>query len=126
MSFMDSLFPILIGIGAACAVVALILIFASSKNGQQKKQKPKSRGSIIRAAEKRLAQDPRDPAALLPLSELYYKEQQWEKAFPLLVTLAEIVPMYPEIDMFQTALRYGICSVKLGNCLLYTSPSPRD
>ena len=58
MSFMDSLFPILIGIAAACAVVALILILASSQNGQQKKQKQKSRGSIIRTAEKKLAQDP--------------------------------------------------------------------
>ena len=114
MSFMDSLFPILIGIAAACAVVALILILASSQNGQQKKQKQKSRGSIIRTAEKKLAQDPYDPAALLPLSELYYKEQQWEKAFPLFVTLAEIIPTHPEIDMFETALRDGICSVKLG------------
>ena len=88
--------------------------FSLIPNGQQKKQKQKSRGSIIRTAEKKLAQDPYDPAALLPLSELYYKEQQWEKAFPLFVTLAEIIPTHPEIDMFETALRYGICSVKLG------------
>ncbi|WP_432965629.1 tetratricopeptide repeat protein [Treponema sp. OMZ 840] len=111
---MDSLFPILIGIAASCAAVALILVLLSSKNSRQKKQKPKSRSSIIRTAEKRLSQDPRDPSALLPLSDLYYKEQQWEKAFPLLTTIAEIIPVYPEIDVFQTALRLGICSVKLG------------
>ncbi len=108
MSFMDSLFPILIGIGAACAVVALILIFASSKNGQQKKQKPKSRGSIIRTAEKKLAQDPYDPAALLPLSELYYKEQQWEKAFPLYNILFDLIPTHVEIDAGKIAARQGI------------------
>ncbi|WP_428768764.1 tetratricopeptide repeat protein [Treponema sp. HNW] len=111
---MTSVFPILVGIAATCAAVALIFLFMSSKNARQTTQKPKSRSSIIRTAEKRLAQDSRDPAALLPLSDLYYKEQQWEKAFPLLNTLVEILPVYPDLDVFQATLRLGICSVKLG------------
>lgn len=114
MYIMTSLFPILVGIAVTCAAVALIFLLMSSKNSRQKKQKPKSRSSIIRSAEKKLSHDPRDPAALLPLAELYYKEQQWEKAFPLLSTIAEILPVYPEIDVFQWTLRLGICSVKLG------------
>ena len=68
MYIMTSVFPILVGVAVTCAAVALIFLFMSSKNTGQKKQKPKSRSSIIRTAEKRLAQDPRDPAALLPLS----------------------------------------------------------
>jgi len=114
MYIMTSVFPILVGVAVTCAAVALIFLFMSSKNTGQKKQKPKSRSSIIRTAEKRLAQDPRDPAALLPLSELYYKEQQWEKAFPLLSTLAEILPVHPELDVLQSMLRLGICSIRLG------------
>ena len=116
---MNSLLPILVGVAVACVAVAcvavsLILVFASSKNSREKKGKPKSRSSIVRGAEKKLAHDPRNPDALFALSEVYYKERQWDKAFPLLTTLSEVLPMNKHLDAFQPAVQLGICAVKLG------------
>ena len=101
------------GIAAACAVTTVILIIASAKKTGKGGKKPQSRNSIIRTAERKLAQDPRASSALLPLSDLYFKERDWAKAYPLYATLTEIAPKRPEIDIFQVTLRWGICAVKL-------------
>jgi len=110
---MDSFFPILIGI--ACALGAILVGFSFSKDSKKhNKGSTKNRRAIIADAEKKLKQDPRNPAGLVPLAELYFQENAWDKAFPLYETIVEISTLHLQIDRASAALRSGICAIKLG------------
>ncbi|MBR7064441.1 MAG: tetratricopeptide repeat protein, partial [Treponema sp.] len=73
------------------------------------------RNAIIKDATKKLYSDPRNIPALTTLSDLYYEEENWEKAFPLYKTLFELTILHPEIDEAKVALRFGVSAYKLGN-----------
>lgn len=107
--------PILIAIIVVVAFVALLMMFSGSKNKAGKKGgKQKSRQIIIKEATKKLSQNPHNPDGLIPLAELYYQEQLWDKAFPLYETMLNIAVAHPQIDLAKAALRQGICALKIG------------
>ncbi|WP_191015138.1 tetratricopeptide repeat protein [Treponema zioleckii] len=106
--------PTLIAIVIVVAFLALILTVATRGGGSKKKKgKQKGRAAIIRDASRKLSQDPHNPDGLIPLSELYYNEHAWDKAYPLYETMMSIAPAHKEIDAFTSCLREGICAVKL-------------
>jgi len=111
---MQSLFPIIIAAIVVFSIIALFLIISGArrKKASSSSTSQKNRQTIIREATKKLSQDPHNVAGLLSLSELYYKEQLWDKAFPLYDTLLGIAVAHPEVDIFTTALRQGISALK--------------
>jgi tetratricopeptide (TPR) repeat protein len=99
------------------AGVITAVVFIARKGLHSKtagKPKEKSRAAQIRDAQKKLAQNSHNSQALSDLSRLYYSEQQWEKAFPLLSTMFDIAPAHKEFNLAEIGLRLGICSLKLG------------
>ncbi len=99
--------------------VALTRYFLSGDKGKkkhkQKKVKVKDRNRIIRDTNRRLAQNPKDPEALLALAELYYTENIFDKSLSYYSTLMGMCGGNSEINEFEVTLRYGLSSLKLGN-----------
>ncbi len=96
--------------------VGFFVVVAPSRNGRNhpKKTKVRDRSVILKEANRRLAQNPKDPAALLSLGELYYSEQNWEKAASTFALLSDISAGNPEMDEFVINMRYGLSAMKLG------------
>lgn len=115
------LLPIIIVI----IILALIVIIAgsvmtrgkgaASKKGKGgKKIKAKDHAQILKEANRRLAQNPKDPDALLALGEVYYGEQSWDKAYKSYDTLLDVAAGNPDMDEFEINKRYGLSALKLG------------
>ncbi len=111
---MEVFYPILIAVFVILVFVMFLMFVTSSNKKTKKPEKQKGRQVIIREATKKLESDPHHPQGLLQLSDLYYKENNWEKAYPLFQTLVNIAAAHQEIDLSEVALRLGICSIKLG------------
>jgi tetratricopeptide (TPR) repeat protein len=108
---MSGMIPILaaalvLGLGA----VVVVSLTGKAKGGGGKKAK--GRDAIIREANKKLAQNPRDPDALLALADIYYQEENWELAYKTYETLGEMIAVYPTMDEFLINQRCGIAAVK--------------
>lgn len=95
--------------------LALLLLSFIGRKGDKKKPKKKrtkDRGTIIREASKRLAQNPRDPEGLSAMGNLHYLEQDWQKAYEAYEILINLAPNNPKLDEFECALRLGVSAVK--------------
>lgn len=79
-----------------------------------KKLKAKDHAQVLKEANRRLAQNPKDAEALQAMGEVFFSEQSWEKAFKAYETLLDAAAGNPEIDEFDTNKRYGLCAFKLG------------
>lgn len=93
--------------------LAVITTIAGKKGKSQGESKPRKRSVIIRDATRKLSQNPHNVPALTELSELYYQEHNWEKAFPLLEELFALAATNKNVDYFQVALKQGITAIKL-------------
>ena len=114
---MDNLLQVLIAvIAGAVFFIAVMIIRSAAGKGKGKKTssagRQKNRAGIIRDCTKRLVHDPHNINSLQPLADLYYDEQNWEKAFPLYDTLYELSLVHPQIDAQRVAIRQGICGLK--------------
>ena len=107
------------------AAVAIAVVFVSAiilmlSKGKKPASAPKNavrkdRASIIRSATQKLAQNPRDIQALTAIGDLYYEEENWQKAIGAYNTLLSLVSSNPgKIDEFQCNLRHGVCALKMG------------
>lgn len=108
------IFPILISIIVIGLAFLLIMSFMAEQKKLNKPEKKRDRQSILREANRKLAQDPHNPQALKMLADLYFSEAVWDKAFPLYNLMLDISAAHPEIDTVMTGLRYGICAIKMG------------
>lgn len=112
---MDFVFPVIFAI-LVIGLVALLLSGAIHNNGaKQKVEKKKDRQTIIRDANRKLAQDPHSPQGLKALADLYFSEHAWDKSFSLYNLMLDISAAHPEIDELTTGLRQGICAIKMGS-----------
>ena len=110
---MSSSFTIVTIIIVVAVVLLLISVLGKKKDGgAAKPKKKKDRGTIIREANKRLAQNPRDPDGLSAMGNIYYQEQEWEKAFAVYEVLVGLAPNNPKLDEFDCALRFGVSAIK--------------
>ncbi len=98
------------------AAVAIGFFISSKKDSSSNSAVPdkKKDSKIIKEATKKLRQDPHHASSLIALSDCYYRQHDFEKAFPLYNTLVDIVKLHPEIDEATVAIRQGICAIKLG------------
>ena len=95
------------------AVIIFLIMFISGRGGGSGK-KVKGRDAILRDANKRLAQNPRDPEALQALGDVYYQEQSWDRAFKTYELLTGMAGSNSNINEFEANLRYAVSALKLG------------
>jgi tetratricopeptide (TPR) repeat protein len=109
--------PILIGVMALVLFVGAVFIFMTrSRDGLSgSKKRIKGRDSILKNADKRLAQNPKDPEALYTVAEIYFQEESWDKAMKTYEQLVEIISLssVPGIDNFDVNFRYALTAMKL-------------
>jgi len=108
---MSGLIPLLIaGIVLGLGVILTITIMSRAKGGGKR---TKGRDSILRDANKKLAQNPRDHEALLAAGDVYYQEETWDLAFKTYELLSEMTTLYPTMDEFLINQRLGTAAVKM-------------
>lgn len=103
----------------AGSVIAFLLLYvvitkkaAINLNERSAGAKVKNRAAIIRAANRRLAKNPRDSDSLLSLAELHYEEQDFEESFKFYQKLVDLCAIVPELDGFEITLRHGMTALK--------------
>ena len=111
---MDTLFPILIAIiiVAVFGIILSIIVNAKSRVTTGAKRQ-KERQVIVKEATKKLTSDPHNINALTELGNLYYKEQDWAKAYPLYTSLVSLSSSRMGINLAEVTLRHGICALNL-------------
>jgi len=107
---LGGLIPILIAALVLGLAVVIFISFGGRPKGGGKHAK--GREGIIRDANKRLTQNPRDPEALLALGDIYYQEETWDLAYKTYETLSEMTGMYPTMDEFLITQRCGVAAIK--------------
>ena len=98
------------------AVGAFFLIMTRSRDGGSGGgRRVKGRDTILKNANKRLEQNPRDPEALNAVAGVYFQEESWDKAMKSYETLSEILAVSPVagVDNFEVYLRYALSAQKL-------------
>lgn len=116
---MVGIIPILIVV-ILLAVLLIILLTLSGRSsdprrkGRKRKTRSKGREAILRDSNRRLAQNPKDPDALLALADLYYREETWEKALKSYEVLVDLCGSNSDLDEFEINMRYGLSALKLG------------
>ena len=108
---MDVLIPLLAAIVGLTLIVSLVMMLKGRTAGKPRKHS-KNRDTIIKYANKRLEQNPKDRVALAELGELYYKEENWDQVFKVYSSLVELGHQVP--NEFEVNLRWGMAALKLG------------
>jgi len=108
----SSITIVIIIIVGAIALLLLSLLGKKHDSKGPKKDKKKDRGTIIREANKRLAQNPRDPEGLSAMGNIYYQEQDWEKAYATYEVLVDLAPTTGKLSEFDCSLRFGVAAIK--------------
>ena len=104
---------VIISLFIIIAVVAVATVAMTGLKGRETLSVgKKNKAAVIREATKRLAQNPNDSAALLMVGDIYFQDQDWEKAYasyaPLLDQMSGRIPS----EQFEISLRYGISAMK--------------
>lgn len=113
MKAMNSSLTIVIIIIALASMLILLSLLGRKKDHKGlKKTKTKDRATILRDANKRLAQNPRDPEGLSAMGGIHYHDQDWEKAYTAYELLIDLASTTNKLDEFECALRFGVAAVK--------------
>jgi lipopolysaccharide biosynthesis regulator YciM len=92
-------------------IALFMMLMGRSKGGGSGRKRVKGQDAMIKDANKRLAQNPRDPEALKTLGDIYFQSGEWEKAYKTFEVLAELTGT--GVDEFEVNLRYALSAVKL-------------
>ena len=109
---MGTVFILLAVIILIVIVIVMLTVFNRSQGGSGKRAK--GRDTILKNANKRLSQNPRDPEGLMMLGDVYFQEGAWDKAYKTYETLMEMAGGSPSINEFETYFRYAMAATKLG------------
>ncbi len=108
------LIPIAVSVIAIIIVVLVIKGRKNSKsNSKLEKARATDRNALIKEANRRLTQNPKDPAALLYLAELHYQEKNYEKSFKLFDILLELCATDPDLDEFDITIKHAMSAVHI-------------
>ena len=100
------------------AVIIILLVLSTSigivysfksKTGARTDKK-KDRKTLLKEATRKLAHNPRDPSALLILADIYYNENNFEKALQTYRILLDLCVTHPNLDQGLINFRYGMCA----------------
>ena len=111
--------PVIIGI-LTVGIIVLAAIAMSILNQDRRKSgggggKVRDRTTILKQTNKRLAQNPKDVGALSELADLYYREEDWEKAFKTYDALLQLAPSNDQVDEFEVTLRHALSAMREGH-----------
>ncbi len=98
------------------AVLAIVLKKDSTKEkggGKRPRIRGKDRNSIIKEANRLLAENPKDPDALWALADLSFQEEDYENAFKYYKILIELCATVPSLNEFEITLRHAHSALKL-------------
>lgn len=99
-------------------VVVFIIFMGRKKDGSSGGGKPRSKNkeARMREANKRLTLNPLDPEALNTMGDIYFEENNWDKAEKTYETLVDIIAREPVhgIDKFEVFYRFALSANKLG------------
>jgi tetratricopeptide (TPR) repeat protein len=110
---MSSLLP-LIGAGVVVIVgLAVAYLFFLRPRGNKAAKKPRiqDRAVVLRAAAKKLAQDPRDPEANAAVADLYYREENYAEAHKHYRLLLDLCAANPGLNEFEITVRQALCAL---------------
>ena len=101
------------------AAAVLYLVFFRRKEGAAAPRTPRisieNRSATLKAANRRLSQNPKDPNALQNLATIYYTEGDFEKANKYFDTLVGLCATHPELDEADITLKRAICAKNMGD-----------
>lgn len=107
------LIPLLIALVAGIALLFIFRMKSGKKKGKSKNKKFKDRNTLLREANKRLAQNPKDPEALLQLAQISFSEQSYEKAMRTYQVLIDLCATNPGLDEFDITLKYALAAMQV-------------
>jgi len=104
-------------------IVGITLLFFLISGGRdeikrdknRKKIKKKNEQARIKEAQKKLAQDPRDPEALQVLADVAFSREDYENSFKYYKILIDLCAMHSNINEFDVTVKYAISAMKLKN-----------
>jgi len=102
-------------LSAIIAALVLLFIFrkkSAKKEDKSRNKKAKDRNTILKEANKRLAQNPKDPEALLQLAHIYFSDQSYEKAMRIYQVLIDLCATNPDLDEFEITLKYALSAMQ--------------
>ena len=143
---MVGIVPILLVVLFLASVLIALIVVTGKKTEKpkekRKKAKTKGRDAIIREANRKLAQNPKDAESLAALGEIYYRDEAWDQAFKIMhERLAKLraedpkkFALFTGRDQMQAltgmfarqfgtpnyAAHGGFCSVNMAAGLIYT------
>ena len=95
------------------AVVILVLVATRSKSSSSGgRKKVKGRAGLMKEASRRLAQNPHDVEGLFIMGDIYYQDQDWEKAYTAYSALLDRMKPLEMNKQLDVAIRYGTCALK--------------
>ena len=111
----NSIFTYLIPVVLVLVAIAIVITLITRKKSSSDSKSPnmKNKAQIVKEAKRRINKNPHDPAGLLPMGDVYFNSELWEKAYPVYDQLVKLSVEIPSIDMFLVSLRLGICALKL-------------
>ncbi len=106
---------LLLGIAIASIFIVLSIVKRISNSGDESgNPKNKDRNSIIKYANKRLEQNPKDTQAILELANLYYSEETYDKSLHLFKLLLDKTGSSPQLSETDIIYKYAISALKTG------------
>jgi tetratricopeptide (TPR) repeat protein len=115
---MVGIVPILLVIIILTTVLIALSMLTGKKNegstDRKKKGRAKGRDFLFKEANRRLAQNPKDPESLSTLGDIYYSDEAWDKALKTYEVLVELCGSNSDLDEFEINMRYGMSAMKLG------------
>ncbi len=96
-------------------ILAGVLIAVGRGAWKKKGGRKKDRNTLVREANKALAQNPKDANALNVLADVYFQDQEWEKAARTYALLNDLVATNPELDEHTILLRHGLAALRIGD-----------
>ncbi len=115
---MMDLLPIIIPVAVVIIIGLIIFSINFNKEKVKKRKKPKKqkdRNTILKDANRKLAQNPKDSEALLSLGNLYYSEEAWEKAMRTFGVLVDMCATNSDLDEFDITTKYGLSAMRVGD-----------
>lgn len=92
-----------------------LLLVLSRTAKRTRRPRRRDRSAAIRDANRALAQNPKDAQALATLADIYYADQEWEKAARTYGMLMDLVPTNPSLDEHLVTLRHGLAAMQTGD-----------
>lgn len=95
------------------AIVVIVLIATRAKGTSSGgRKKIKGRAVLMKEASRRLTQNPHDTEGLIIMGDIYYQDQDWEKAYSAYSVLIDHMKQLEIGKQLDIAVRYGICALK--------------